>query len=99
MSNYILGYNSFRFEEKPIKIPECNICGRLCSEQQLLAPINFIASLAGKKKIHYHYYCQNSFKEWHNEAYKLVLVINEMPSKSVRELMQKDLEELLNEHK
>ena len=77
----------------------CRVCGAECEvERNVLGPTGFASAMGGTKTLHDRFHCPNIDIEWHETALRLVVAIEESPSKRVRELMQLDLEDILREH-
>ncbi len=93
------GYDSF--DEKPGVVQEhvCQVCHSTCLvNRNVMGPTGWAESMAKRGHLHDWFHCPHAQKEWHEQALQIVLAIEETPSKSVAELMHKDLAELLAEH-
>lgn len=93
------GYDSFQSEPEDKKDRVCNVCDSICiPEYNKYGSLNSIQAMGNFKHHYNHYYCPNYDKEWHIKAYKIIKAIENMPSPSVIELMEKDLKQLLKEN-
>jgi hypothetical protein len=54
--------------------------------------------MTGNHTRHDSFRCPNIGKDWHDKAVKLVMAINDTPSKSIAAIMNKDLEDVLQQH-
>ena len=75
-------------------------CCRVCGDKTTFIPDNygptsFASSLAKKYSIHDVNICPNIETEWHEKALKIVIEIENTASPSLKEIMQKDLEEII----
>jgi hypothetical protein len=92
------GYDIFFTEPGAAQEMFCSICHSRCEvRRNVSGPTDFGSAMAKKNKPHDVFTCPHTNEEWHEQAQRLVLAIEEMPSKTVAGLMQKDLEELLAE--
>jgi hypothetical protein len=77
----------------------CTVCGTKCSvERNVYGPSSWITAWGKKYSYHDIFTCPHTGKEWHEQALKLILAIEETPSKRVAELMEIDLRDLLKEN-
>ncbi len=93
------GYDNFY--EKPGEVQEqtCQVCGSLCEvKREQMGPTGWVEAMAKRTHLHDYFHCPHSGKEWHERALKIVLAIEETPSKRVAALMQQDLVDLLTEN-
>jgi len=92
------GYEIFFTEPGAAEEKFCLICHSRCGvRRNVTGPTNLGAALAKKNTLHDVFTCPHAEQEWHDQAQRLVIAIEEMPSKTVAGLMQKDLDELLTE--
>ncbi len=94
-----IGYEVFYAKPGTVSEQQCRVCSAFCdANRNVYGPMSFAAAV-GKKFDHSDVFvCPNAGEAWHEQALKLVLSIEETPSKRVAELMQLDLDELLAEH-
>lgn len=89
------------FFENPGEIQEriCQVCYTLCEvKRNQNGPTGWAEAMAKRGHLHDYFYCPNIHKPWHENALKIVLAIDETPSKRVAALMREDLIELLADH-
>ena len=89
------------FYTKPNSVSEkyCNVCGKKCDvNKKVYGSSSFSTAMGKKYDFHDIFVCPNAGKKWHELALKLVLSIEETPSKRVAELMKLDLNDLLKEN-
>ena len=91
--NYFV-LNNFAEGEEPI----CEVCGCKCTGQLSYGATSFVSAMAGIEKGHVAYTCPNSHKEWHKTALQLVLERNSFLSHSVRELIEKDINQIISDN-
>ena len=78
---------------------ECRVCGSLCNvKRNATGPTGHLAAMTGNHTRHDSFRCPNIGKDWHDKAVKLVMAINDTPSKSIAAIMNKDLEDVLQQH-
>jgi hypothetical protein len=93
------GYDIFFEEPREIRERYCKVCGTLCEvKRNQTGPTGWVEAMARRARLHDFFYCPHSKKEWHKQALKIVLAIEETPSKRVAALMHQDLLDLLAEH-
>jgi hypothetical protein len=74
----------------------CGVCGSECEVERDAPGATCWAESFGKPSFkHDRFFCPCSGEEWHREALPLVWEIRKCPSQRMRDLMQKDLEEVL----
>jgi hypothetical protein len=92
-------YDFFSTEPGSSEELNCSVCGTKCDiERNIYGPSGWIAAMGKVSSYHDIFTCPHAGKEWHEQALKLVLVIEETPSKRVLELMRLDLGDLLSEN-
>ena len=86
---------------KPNKKEEinCRICGTKCDVKRgVKGPTNVASAIGGLKFEHDFFSCPHHEEEWHHRACRLVEELEDTLSKSVRELIKQDLDEILEEN-
>lgn len=66
--------------------------------EKVYGAASFAAAVGKKYDLHDVFVCPHAGREWHERALRLVLAIEETPSKRVAELMRLDLADLLAEN-
>jgi len=91
------GYDYFTFEPGTTDAVECAVCGTVCEvTRNTFGPTSFAAAMAKSFRYHDAFACPHASEPWHEQALRLVLAIEETPSKRVAELMRQDLADLLD---
>jgi len=100
MSGYFCrGYDFYITKPNKKEEIHCRVCGAKCDvERGVKGPTNVASAIGGLKFEHDFFSCPNYDKEWHYRACKLVEELEDTLSKSVRELIKQDLDELLEEN-
>ena len=77
----------------------CRVCGTKCeASRNVYGPTGFAAAMAQDVRLHDMFVCPHAGQVWHDQALRLVLAIEDTPSKRVASLMKQDLVDLLQEH-
>ena len=77
----------------------CKVCNSECNvERNVLGPTGHLSAMTGNHTRHDSFRCSNIGKDWHDKAVKLVMAINDTPSKSIAAVMSKDLQGVLKQH-
>lgn len=93
------GYDFFIGEANGGEEHHCRVCGSLCRvSRDVFGPTSWGTAMARKFTHHDEFVCPHTDKPWHEQALKLVMAIDETPSKRIAALMQADLEDLLREN-
>ncbi|MCB9000318.1 MAG: hypothetical protein H6540_09700 [Bacteroidales bacterium] len=94
-----LGYDLFIEEANSSRKHTCNVCGA-ATEVNVAVDVarNFVNALRKSLEICDLHKCPHSEKQWHVTALKLIEEIEKTPSKSIAEIMRKDLLEILSEN-
>jgi hypothetical protein len=93
------GYDLFLTDPGSVKEMYCHVCHNQCKvTRNVYGPTSFVAAMAKKYRYHDVFECPHRDEEWHEQALRIVLAIEESPSKRIAELMKLDLEDLLREH-
>lgn len=93
---YRLGYDYFTSELEDTKNRVCKVCNTICDfKPNLFGPRSSIQAMSGYKSKFNKYSCPNNKEKWHYKAYRILKCIEDMPSDSVAEIMQKDLDKIL----
>ena len=93
------GYEVFTPDAGKVEEMHCRVCNAKCLvERNVYGSRGFAAAMARKKSHFDHFYCPYAEMDWHEQALKIMKAIEEMPSKRVAALMQKDLDELLEQN-
>lgn len=93
------GYDFFIKKPNVREQIECKVCGTKCEVSKgVKGYVSMATSMAGKKVKHDQFSCPNHKEKWHIKAYKLVKEIEETESKRIKELVQKDLADILEEN-
>jgi hypothetical protein len=96
----IKGYDYFTYEPNTTNEVRCAVCGTICEvTRNTFGPTSFASAMAGSFRHHDSFACPHASEQWHEQALRLVLAIEETPSKRVAELMKLDLSELLETFK
>jgi len=92
------GVDVFFLEPGTAQEMYCRVCGSKCDvRRDVYGPTSFAMAMGQKKKLHDVFTCPHVEEAWHHQALQLQRAIEEMPSKSVANLMRQDLQELLQE--
>ncbi|MBT3187365.1 MAG: hypothetical protein HOG15_12350 [Anaerolineae bacterium] len=95
-----LNYEVFYETPDTVKEKSCQVCGSACDVTRgVYGPSNFIEAKNKMADLYDVFSCPNTDKDWHELALKLLMAIDEMPSKRVAALMRLDLQDLLNENR
>lgn len=77
----------------------CRACGSVCHvDRNKMEPTGFAEAMGGRGHLHDHFYCANSGAAWHNQAVRMIEALEDSPSPSIQQMMQKDLDALLTQH-
>ena len=77
----------------------CRVCKTKCEAQRnMYGPTGFAAAMAKDFRFHDMFVCPQAGQDWHDEALRLVLAIEDTPSKRIASLMTQDLDDILKEH-
>ncbi len=94
------GYDCFIADTDSEHAVQCRVCGTTCDvERNVNGPTSFTSALAKSARLHDLHRCPHANTVWHEQALNLVLEIEKTPSKSIAQIMRRDLEELLQEHR
>ena len=94
-----LGYEVFYAKPGSVDEEFCTICGSKCEvTRNAYGPSSYAGAMARRFDLHDVFVCPHAGKEWHEQAVRLALAIEETPSKRVAELMRQDLRELVAEN-
>ena len=94
-----VGYEIFYTKLNSVIEKYCEVCGTKCdANKNVYGPSSFVTAVGKKYDFHDVFVCPNAGEKWHEQALKLVLAIEETPSKRVAELMKMDLNDLLKEN-
>jgi hypothetical protein len=92
------GYDIFYKTPGETDTVYCRICGALCDvKRDYFGPAGFEMAIAEISDLYDVFTCPHTGEKWHDKAVKLVLAIEETPSKRLADLMRLDLEELIKE--
>ena len=89
------------FYEKPGELEErvCQVCGTRCEvERNQAGPTGWASAMAKQKIPHDYFSCPHTGQDWHEQALKLVMMIEETPSQRLAELVRLDLIDMLNDN-
>jgi len=76
----------------------CKVCGSVCNvKRSVTDPTSWVEAAGHRGHWHDEFFCPHREKDWHQQALKLVLEIENTPSKSLAKLLQQDLEDLLRD--
>ncbi|MGR3177488.1 MAG: hypothetical protein ACUZ8E_05490 [Candidatus Anammoxibacter sp.] len=93
------GYDLFIGKSNSDEEKYCGVCGVKCEvRRNVYGPTGFVSAMAKSFTHHDLFICPNSDHEWHEQGLKLILAIEDTPSKRLADLMMQDLDELLKEH-
>jgi len=93
------GYDLFLTGPGSVEEMFCQVCHIKCEgTRNVYGPTSFGAAMAKNFRYHDVFACPNKDEEWHEQTLRIVLAIEETPSKRIMELMRLDLEDLLREH-
>jgi len=77
---------------------QCRICGSdMYVERDKNVYTSYACAMAKKSSCMDAFYCPHSDKEWHDKAGKLIDEIDDTTSPSIKEIIQKDLENVLKD--
>jgi hypothetical protein len=94
-----LGFEIFYTTPRQVDEMFCRVCGSLCEvKRDVYEPANFGMAQANISDLYDVFSCPHAGKSWHDKALKLVLAIQETPSKKMADLMLQDLKDLLKEN-
>lgn len=94
-----LGYDIFFEKPNSNKSHTCNVCGTATTVEVAVKSHNSMIHALSKPPEEFDIHrCTYTNEEWHNTAYKLIKAIEETPSKTIAEIMRKDLLEILEQH-
>jgi len=93
------GVDVFYTEPSVSETIKCRACGSLCNvKRNATGPTGHLSAMTGNHTRHDSFRCSNIGKDWHDKAVKLVMAINDTPSKSIAAVMSKDLQGILKQH-
>jgi hypothetical protein len=93
------GYDVFYTEPSVSDEIECKACGATCGvKRRITGPTGHLSAMSDNHTLHDSFHCPNIGKDWHDKAVKLVMAIEDTPSKSIATIMNKDLQDTL-QHK
>ena len=93
------GLDSFTVDPGSKEQMYCAVCNSECDvRRDVYGPTGFASAMAKKYTLHDAFACPHADEEWHELAVRLVLAIEDMPSRRVADLMRLDLQDLLAEH-
>lgn len=93
------GYDVFYTKSSAIVEIKCRVCGTTCDvKRNDTGPTGSISVMSGNHTPHDLFRCPNIGKNWHNEAVKLAKAIEDTPGKSIAAGMNKDLQDVLQQH-
>jgi hypothetical protein len=94
-----LGYEIFYTNPGKVIEMRCRVCGNNCDvKRDVYGPSNFVEAVSRTNDLYDIFTCPNANHNWHVIALKLVVAIEETPSKRMADLMKLDLEDLLKEN-
>ena len=94
--HYNAGYDHFTPDPGLWETCDCKICGTRCDvRRDVTGYTSWAGAMSKKSRKHDAFSCPNAGKTWHDEAFKLVEAIKNMPSKRVKALMELDLNEVI----
>ena len=97
--HYHKGYDIFYIKQEKKEEMHCRVCGAKCEvSRDIEGAVSMATSMAGIKVKHDQFSCPNYDKDWHYKAYKLIREIEETHSKRLKELIRKDLNEILEKN-
>lgn len=95
-----VGYDIFYLKPGSTTTQHCKVCGAECDvTRDVYGPSSTAAAIGRKYTLQDVFVCPHADADWHEQALRLVLAIQETPSKRLAALMQQDLNDLLEEHK
>jgi len=95
------GYDLF-YEQEKLEEKHCNVCGAKCDvERDITIKVNsmvtgIMAEMRGKH--HDKFTCPNSGKEWHLKTKSLVMEKDQLASKYLSRIVEKEIEEVLQKN-
>lgn len=93
------GYDFFIADPGTEQTRYCRVCKTECDvKRNVYGPTSFVTAIAKNFRLHDMFVCPHADTTWHEQALRLVMAIEETPSKRVAQLMQQDLEDLLDEN-
>ena len=93
------GYDSFCAKANSGEERICRVCGTMCTVwRNVYGPTGIISAMAKHSTYHDDFVCPHTDEEWHEQALRLAVSIDETPSKRVAALIKTDLDELVHDH-
>ena len=93
------GYDIFFENPGEVEERSCQVCYTRCEViRGKYGPTSWVEGMGNRGHLHDYFYCPHVNKPWHQEALRIVLAIQETPSKRLAALMQADLIDLLAEN-
>jgi hypothetical protein len=94
-----LGYEIFYTDPGKAADMRCRVCGSVCTvKRNVYTPANFEMALNKVSDLYDVFTCPHAGKGWHEQAVRLLLAIEETPSKRLAGLMKLDLKDILEEN-
>ena len=101
ISNVAIAYKCYDFfytSPDTVESLTCKVCGITCDEDRgIVGPTGHLSAMSGNHTLHDLFRCPNTGKGWHNEAVQLAIEIDSTPSCSVKQLIIKDLNKVLQQ--
>ena len=93
------GLDSFTVDPGSKDTMHCVGCHSECEvTRDVYGPTGYASAMAKKYALHDAFTCPHTEEGWHELAVRLVMAIEDMPSRRVADLMRLDLQDLLAEH-
>jgi hypothetical protein len=93
------GYDYLTTEPDQLEEWKCKVCNTpTVVTRGLYGPVSWASAIA--KSFHHYdvFVCPFADDDWHHQAYRLVVAIEETPSKRIAQLMKQDLDDLLHQY-
>lgn len=93
------GYDLFITNAGAEQTMHCRVCKAPCKvRRNVYGPTGFVSAMAKRFTVHDSFVCPHADEDWHRQALRLVMAIEQTPSPRVAQLMQQDLQDLLSQH-
>ena len=90
------GYDVFFPDPDTVEEMKCKVCGTTCDVKRgVEGPTSFAGAMSGSKRKHDRFSCPYDGERWHSQALHIVQEIEASYSPSVRAILQKDLQEVI----
>lgn len=99
--NYHKGYDIFYFEPGAKEFYKCLVCKNdMLIDKDVFCHTNSTSAMFRQPKVKKDvFYCQYSDTDWHNQALEILKLIEDNPSKTLTDLLEKELIQIIEQRK